>query len=173
MLALEPDPPEAPSGRALARAFTGRSTYMSREPRPCASVTAAFTLVLITASSLASRPLAQDTPSSTGSSVLDRVFTSGQASRGRQQFQLTCTSCHSVEEHTGQRFAEKWQGTTMGDLFDLVSTTMPDGDPGSLKPEEYASILAFFLSESGYKDGEKELPSDLESLKKIRIEPPR
>jgi hypothetical protein len=146
---------------------------MSRAPRPCAFVTAAFTLVLITASALASRPLAQDTPSSTGSSVLDRVFTSSQASRGRQQFQLTCTSCHSVEEHTGQRFAERWQGTTMGDLFDLVSTTMPDGDPGSLKPEEYASILAFFLSESGYKDGEKELPSDLESLKKIKIEPPR
>lgn len=48
---------------------------------------------------------------------------------------------------------------------------MPEGDPGSLKPEEYASILAFFLSESGYKEGEKELPSDLESLKKIRIEP--
>jgi mono/diheme cytochrome c family protein len=146
---------------------------MSRDPRPCAFVTAAFTLILITASSLASRPLAQDTPPSVGSSVLDGVFTSSQASRGRQQFQLTCTSCHTVGEHTGQNFASKWQGTTIGDLFDLVSTTMPDGDPGSLKPEEYASILAFFLSESGYKEGEKELPSDLESLKKIRIEAPR
>jgi len=52
-----------------------------------------------------------------------------------------------------------------------VSATMPQGDPGSLKPEEYASILAFFLSQSGYKAGEKELPSDLESLQKIRIEP--
>ena len=28
-------------------------------------------------------------------------------------------------------------------------------------------------SESGYKEGEKELPSDLESLKKIRIQLPR
>jgi polar amino acid transport system substrate-binding protein len=146
---------------------------MSKEPRPCAFVTAALALIIITASSLASRPLAQDTPSSAGNSVLDGVFTSSQASRGRQQFQLTCTSCHSVGEHTGRGFAEKWQGTTMGDLFDLVSTTMPDGDPGSLKPEEYASILAFFLSESGYKEGEKELPADLESLKKIRIEPAR
>ena len=145
---------------------------MSREPRPCAFVTAAFGLILITASSLAGRPLAQVTPSSTGSSVLDGVFTSSQASRGRQRFQQTCTSCHSVGEHTGQKFGARWQGSTIGDLFDLVSTTMPDGDPGSLKPEEYASILAFFLSESGYKEGEKELPSDLESLKKIRIEPP-
>jgi polar amino acid transport system substrate-binding protein len=144
---------------------------MKKKHRPCAFVTAALTLVLITASSLASRPLAQDTPASTGSSVMDGVFTSSQAARGRQQFQQTCTSCHSMGEHTGQKFGVKWQGTTIGDLFDLVSSTMPEGDPGSLKPEEYASILAFFLSESGYKDGEKELPSDLESLKKIRIEP--
>jgi mono/diheme cytochrome c family protein len=144
---------------------------MSRESRPCAFLTVAFTLVLITASSLASRPLAQDTPSSADSSVLDGVFTSGQASRGGQQFLQACTSCHSAGEHTGRRFEAKWQGTTIGDLFDFVSTTMPEGNPGSLKPEEYASILAFFLSESGYKEGEKELPSDLESLKKIRIEP--
>jgi mono/diheme cytochrome c family protein len=144
---------------------------MSRESGPCAFVTIALILVLSTASSRASRPLAQGTPSSAGSSVLDGVFTSSQASRGRQQFQQTCTSCHSAADHTGRKFEAKWQGTTIGDLFDLVSTTMPDGNPGSLKPEEYASILAFFLSESGYKEGEKELPSDLESLKKIRIEP--
>ena len=126
-------------------------------------------LVLFTASSLAGRPLSQDT--ATASSVLDGVFTPSQASRGRQQFQVECTSCHSVGEHTGRQFGTRWQGTTMGDLFDLVSTTMPEGDPGRLKPEEYASILAFFLSESGYKEGEKELPSDLEPLNKIRIEP--
>jgi len=113
----------------------------------------------------------QDTASSGGSSILDGVFTSSQASRGREQFQRACMSCHTAGEHTGRRFAGKWQGTTMGDVFDVVSTTMPEGDPGSLAPEEYASILAFFLSESGYKEGEKDLPSDLEALKKIRIEP--
>ena len=115
-------------------------------------------------------PASQDTASS-GTSILDGVFTPGQASRGRQQFQRACTSCHSAGEHTGRKFSGRWQGTTMGDLFDLVSTTMPEGDPGSLEPGEYASILAFFLSESGYKEGEQDLPSDLESLKKIRIEP--
>jgi len=143
---------------------------MSRNSGPSAFVTAALGLVLIGASSLATRPLAQGAPSSTGS-VLDGVFTSSQASRGRQQFSQACTSCHSAADHTGRKFEAKWQGTTIGDLFDFVSTTMPDGNPGSLKPEEYASILAFFLSESGYKEGAKELPSDLEALKKIRIEP--
>jgi mono/diheme cytochrome c family protein len=99
------------------------------------------------------------------------VFTSDQAARGAKQFQQTCTACHTAGEHTGRNFESKREGSTIGDLFDLVSTTMPDGDPGSLKPEEYASIIAFFLSETGYKPGEKELPADLESLKKIRVEP--
>ena len=144
---------------------------MSRESGSYAFVIVALGVVLVTASSLVSRPLAQDAPSSIGSSVLDGVFTASQASRGRQQFLQACTSCHSAGEHTGRKFETRWQGTTIGDLFDFVSTTMPEGNPGSLKPEEYASILAFFLSESGYKQGEKELPSDPEPLKKIRIEP--
>jgi len=80
-------------------------------------------------------------------------------------------TCHAAGDHTGPKFGLKWQGTTVGDLFDRVSNTMPMGYPASLKPAEYASILAFFLSESGYKEGEKELPSDLESLKMIRIVP--
>ena len=145
---------------------------MSKGPRPIAFVTTALTLAFIIASSAASRFLAQETPSSAGSSVIDGVFTSSQASRGRQQYQQKCMTCHSLDQHTGQRFGIKWQRTTLGDLFDRVSNTMPQGYPASLTPAEYASILAFFLSESGYKEGEKELPSDLESLKKIRIEPP-
>ena len=105
-------------------------------------------------------------------SVADGVFTSDQAERGKKQFQQTCAACHSVSEHTGKNFESKWSGSTVGDVFDLVSNTMPESDPGGLKPDEYASILAFFLSESGYKQGDKELPPDLESLKKIRIEAP-
>ena len=105
-------------------------------------------------------------------SVADGVFTSDQADRGKKQFQQTCAACHSVSEHTGKNFESKWSGSTVGDVFDLVSNTMPEGDPGGLKPDEYASILAFFLSESGYKQGDKELPPDLELLKKIRIEAP-
>ena len=149
---------------------------MMRPHRRCTPFVLVAALVLAAAtwaSALDARraTASQDTASSGGTSILDGVFTPGQASRGRQQFQRACASCHSAGEHTGRRFGGRWQGTTMGDLFDLVSTTMPEGDPGSLEPGEYASILAFFLSESGYKEGEQDLPSDLESLKKIRIEP--
>lgn len=113
---------------------------------------------------------AQDVPAS--SSVNAGVFTSDQAERGRKQFQIACESCHNVGEHTGKNFEGKWGGSSLGELFDLVSNTMPESDPGSLKPEQYASILAFFLSESGFKNGDTELPPDLEALKRIRIETP-
>lgn len=102
---------------------------------------------------------------------MDGVFTLSQASRGEQDFQRACAACHEVREQTGRKFSAKWSGKTLGDLFDIVSTTMPEGDPGSLKPEEYAGILAFFLRESGYPDGPQELPADVPALAKIRIAP--
>ncbi len=143
---------------------------MRGEPRRRVWAAAVPAIILIAAAS-AMAAVAQDAPPSTETSVLDGVFTPSQASSGQKRFQQACASCHNVSEHTGRRFAAKWAGTTLGDLFDLLSTTMPEGDPGSLKPEEYAGILAFFLKESGYPEGERDLPSDLPSLKKIRIEP--
>ena len=123
------------------------------------------------ASSLASRPPAQDIGSEPGGSVLEGVFTSAQASRGQKQFEQTCTACHTIAEHTGRNFGAKWAGTTLNELFELISTTMPEVEPGSLKPEQYASIVAFFLKESGYPAGQRELPSDVAELKKVRVEP--
>ena len=117
-------------------------------------------------------PPQQANVSAEASSVLAGDFTSTQATRGQQSFQQACRACHDVAEHTGRRFATKWAGTTVGELFDLISTTMPDGDPGSLKPDEYASIIAFFLRESGYPEGKDELPVDVAALMKLRINPP-
>ncbi len=128
--------------------------------------------VSIAAFSPASRTQAQDPATSSGGSVLDGVFTSAQATAGEKQFQRNCDSCHSVSEHTGNRFTEKWTGTTLNELFELISNTMPESEPGRLTPEEYASIVAFFLKQTGYPEGQRELPSDVGALTKIRIEPP-
>lgn len=104
-------------------------------------------------------------------SVLDRVFTSVQASRGERQYEQACLSCHATREFTGRRFAAKWPDLTLGDLFDQISATMPEGAAGTLEPGEYASILAFLLRESGYPDGQTDLPANSEALRKLRIEP--
>ena len=104
-------------------------------------------------------------------STLDGVFTPGQASRGQRRFDQVCATCHQLSEHTGRRFAVKWEGTSVGDLFDIIATTMPEANPGELPPAEYADIVAFLLRENGYPSGSEELPAELAALSKVRIEP--
>jgi len=104
-------------------------------------------------------------------SALAGVFTADQATKGQETFQKTCAACHTVAEHTGRKFEERWTGSSVGDLFEFISSTMPDGNPGSLEPAEYASVVAYFLKETGYPEGKDELPSESEPLKKLKIEP--
>ena len=108
--------------------------------------------------------------SSAGSSVLDGVFTRSQASRGERIFRQVCAACHAINEFTGGRFRVRWAGRTAGEMFDFVSTTMPEGNPGSLDPEQYADVLAHILSENGYPSGDDELPADGSALRDVRIE---
>ena len=106
-------------------------------------------------------------------STIDGVFTAAQATRGERTFRQTCTSCHTVGQLTGSQFREKWVGQTVGDIFGFVTNAMPEGNPGSLRPEEYAGVIAFFLSSSGYPPGEQELPAVQEALSTLRIEAPK
>lgn len=106
-----------------------------------------------------------------GRSVMDGVFTADQAVRGEQQFMQACTSCHTVDKMTGNRFRTKWGDGSVGEVFDFMSNAMPEGDPGSLMPEQYASIIAFFLRASGYPAGAQELSTDKADLLKVRIVP--
>ena len=107
-----------------------------------------------------------------GSSLLDGVFTSSQASRGEQRFSQVCAGCHSNNEFRGGRFRIRWAGRTAGDIFEVMSTTMPEDDPGSLSLEDYANLLAYFLQLNGYPAGEEPLPGDVSALQNLRIEEP-
>lgn len=106
-----------------------------------------------------------DSPGSV--TVWDGVFTLGQASRGEQRFQQVCGQCHRDNEFSGGLFRRSWANQSVGDLFDLIATTMPEGNPGSLRPEEYSSIVAFILRSNDYPSGEEELPTDLFELGNI------
>jgi hypothetical protein len=48
---------------------------------------------------------------------------------------------------------------------------MPQNNPGSLTSEDYASIIAFYLRQSGHSPGANELPSDAAQLAKMRLGP--
>ena len=104
-----------------------------------------------------------------GRSVLDGVFTARQASRGDRRFRQVCAACHSISEFRGGRFRLVWVGRTVGELFQTVSTLMPEDDPGSLSPEEYSAIISYMLRENGYPAGEQDLATDASTLQDIRI----
>ena len=80
-----------------------------------------------------------------------------------------CAACHSISEFRGGRFRLVWVGRTVGELFQTVSTLMPEDDPGSLSPEEYSAIISYMLRENGYPAGEQDLATDARTLQDIRI----
>jgi len=108
-------------------------------------------------------------------SVWDGVYTLGQAKRGALKSGL-CVECHGdgfmggpAPELAGADFAAKWQGRSVGDLFDLIRLTMPDNDPGALSREEYADLVAYILAVNKFPAGTTEISTSLEPLSQIRI----
>jgi hypothetical protein len=53
-----------------------------------------------------------------------------------------------------------------------MALAMPPANAGGLTPATYASIVAFFVSESGYPVGNAELPGDAAQLRSIAIGAP-
>ena len=104
-----------------------------------------------------------------GGTVADGVFTSDQVTRGEQTFRDVCSACHDTVEFSGGRFRLTWVGLTAGDLFDTISTLMPEGDPGSLSPARYAAVVAYLLELNGYPAGETPLPTSLSALQALEI----
>ena len=98
-------------------------------------------------------------------------YTRGQASRGERRFQQLCLECHRTNEITRIWFRGAIYETA-GDLMNVISTTMPEGNPGSLSSREYVDILAFLLRLNDYPAGEEELPSDSSLLENVRIPGP-
>ena len=61
----------------------------------------------------------------------------------------------------------------MGELVELTRKTMPSDSPGKVSRKNCTDIIAYLLSANGFPAGEKDLESDPEVLKDIRIEPKR
>ena len=102
--------------------------------------------------------------------VRDGVFSAPQTERGARVFESICTNCHEIAEFTGvDAYLEEVEGESLWETFDFVSSEMPEDDPGSLKPDEYAAVLAYIFSVYGLPSGERDLPVDQQSLETITI----
>jgi quinoprotein glucose dehydrogenase len=103
-------------------------------------------------------------------SVNDGVYTAAQADRGAATFKASCTACHEASRFTGDEFLAGWTGKPLHELFQHMSTTMPEDNPGSLQPPQYADVVAYFLRLNGYPGGKTELPSAEAGLKAIQFD---
>jgi mono/diheme cytochrome c family protein len=120
---------------------------------------------------------AQET-AATSRSVWDGVYTEEQAKRGEELYQKECASCHrdtligggGAAPLTGGTFLSDWNGLTVGDLFDRIRKTMPQGSPGKLTKQQDADILAYLLSFNKFPAGKTELQKQVEFLREIRFE---
>jgi quinoprotein glucose dehydrogenase len=108
--------------------------------------------------------------SQSGRSVWDGVYTDDQAVRGQAAFSASCAACHDPRDFAGDSFLGAWEASTALDLFSLLQKTMPMDSPGSLPPENYTDIVAYFFRANAFPTGKAELTTDREQLKLIRIE---
>jgi hypothetical protein len=106
-------------------------------------------------------------------STLSGVYTSAQADKGKSGFLNLCVSCHNVASQSGDPWAIRWGGHPLYDLYGVIRETMPVEEPQSYSPILKAQIVAYLLRLNGMPAGTDELPTDVEVLKKIRIEIPR
>lgn len=107
---------------------------------------------------------AQDPPAPR--STLDGVYTSEQAARGRETYVRVCSQCHALDWYRGD-VVRAWEGAPLYGLFEVISTTMPQDNPGSLRRRDYVDMLAYILQLNGMPTGGQELSTGTSRLREI------
>ena len=104
-----------------------------------------------------------------GKAASEGVYTKAQAERGLNLYDGSCASCHELSKFKGPEFAKAWTAKPLSELHTAVRS-MPMDAPGSLSPQEYVDILAYFLSLNGYPPGPTALANTDEAIKAIMVD---
>ena len=108
------------------------------------------------------------------------LYSADQASAGAAVYAQSCAACHGQQLEgvaapalKGSAFGEMAtaQGLTAQTLLDVIANTMPQSDPGSLKPEEFAAVTAYILQQNGYPAGSTALTTGAAGLKDAKVTP--
>ena len=102
--------------------------------------------------------------------TLSGVYSQAQAKRGADTFKKSCLECHVPSEYTGETFTSKFVGGTAFDVYELIRSSMPQNDPGSLTGQQYTDLVAYLFEINGLPTREAELPMVIDSLKAIKVE---
>jgi mono/diheme cytochrome c family protein len=122
-----------------------------------------------------------DMASAQTATVLDGVYNTQQATRGKRSYERYCEECHQGDLQGGALepplvtvlFLDAWREDYLWSLYDFISTRMPKaseghkGTPGSLKPQEYLDILVYILQQNEFPTGAKPLTE--EDLHKVLL----
>lgn len=125
--------------------------------------------VLVLVAGAARQVAAQAAAPEVTRTTLSGIYTTKQATRGKNIYAGMCRSCHTPSSHTGKTFELFWAGKTMADLYGFVAERMPKNDPGGMAPQDYADVIAYLLSMNVMPAGKIELPPDSSALAPIRI----
>ena len=109
--------------------------------------------------------------------VWDGIYTPAQAARGKTLYADQCAVCHGKDLEgttlapglSGTEFMADFEGSNMGQLFSRILRTMPASAPGDLMPPQVADLLAFMAESNKWPAGEKDLATDQDALKLIKI----
>ena len=113
--------------------------------------------------------------------VLDGIYTSAQAERGKAVYAMNCAGCHGDKAEggaagptlSGPDFTNGYKDGTAGALLNKISQDMPSSAPGSLEGQQYADVFAYLLSINKYPAGQTEAPKDAAVLKAVKMAAPK
>ncbi len=103
-------------------------------------------------------------------SVWDGVYLDAQATRGKDEYEYNCGTCHihdlsgdsikDVPPLAGPDFMTTWSGKTVKELIEYISTNMPQGSRGSLPANTVADITSYVLKVNEFPAGTEALAVD-------------
>ena len=108
----------------------------------------------------------------TSRSVNIGVYTDAQATRGEAAYKQHCSSCHYQSEFSGEDFLKRWSDKPLWELWDMISSNMPEDQPGSLPDQQYADVISYFLKLNKFPTGGAELEGSAETMKDTLMERP-
>ena len=100
--------------------------------------------------------------------VNDGVYTKDQAKVGEELYAAQCLICHDKKYF--RPVLKRWEGQSLSILYTVMSTSMPESNPGFLSEKEYVDILAYILSLSRYAAGDTELDYENGALDEVIVE---
>ena len=106
------------------------------------------------------------------------LYTATQAHEGASVYQQSCAACHGISLEgvaapalKGRSFSEmaSAQDLTLDSLLAVIANTMPQSDPGSLRPAQVNAVVAYILQQNTYPAGATALTPDTAAQAHVRL----